>query len=475
MSGVWDDRGFPREAEPLVWSFKAPFHLLLALARTQAVESVVLGQTIRCGKDYAFLQPVYRELARSAGQAQVQATALAADTACGQELGELFAKKGTAEPATTQSAAPLPATPLQAAARALQRLIFLLVNAAVFFAAAAVSLAALELKQWNGLMPGQGKWKVVGEARKYGWLGALALAASAGLAMLVLLVGFQAGVPVTYHGGSGQGLTMASNFWPQVFGEGHSLALAAALAGTLAAFLGGRHRFSFKALAGVAVVGLFLLALPQTSYAVKRNALSLACADCVMDETGESLSVALAKIVAPMSQGKAWQLLAASTEPQAKKFFEEIDRLRYQGRREEALALLREFALRNQGRDSEAEALYRIGAISQSMGRSREAVNGFALAARRFPAHANAAAALYNAGTIAFSLKEYGEAVEALERLTKDYAGSPFRPAGLYYLALAYSASGQRDRAGQALGELIEKYPDHSMAEAAKSQQGLIG
>ena len=450
---VLDDTGVFKTGNGLVNTSDAAFHLVYALARVGSFGQVVIGQTSRCGANYVFLQPVYAEALHSVQRAYFLPKAQESPCLAGF-LKQFEAKNAgpiRSEAAQALAQAPLTKAPL------LPALVFTLLNALAFFGVAAVSAAALEVRHLKDF---EGYKKVL----------AAGLAAGALVSVGLLLAGFEAGLPLTYHGGRGLGFTLASNAWPGVLGEGHSLTLAAGLLGACVVFLCNPRRLSLRTALAVLAVVLFLFALPQTSYAMKRNAVSLACGECLRDETDEGLSLALVKLVAPLSQGRAWELAQKGVDADAEKFFDDIGRLRYQGRREEALALLREFARNNPGKPSEAEAFYLMGALQQSMGRSREAVESFRQVEKKFPAHPRAAGALYNAGTIALSIKDYGTAIESLERLVNAFPDSAFRPPALYYLGFAYEDSGQREKAGQAFRELAQKYPDHPMAQAAKGR-----
>ncbi len=450
---VLDDTGVFKTGNGVVNASDVAFHLVYALARVGSFGQVVIGQTTRCGADYGFLQPVYAEVLHSVQRAYFLPEAL--ESPCTAGFLKRFEAKDAGPLTPAEFGKIVQETP--APQGLLPAVMFMLLNALAFFGVAAVSAAALEvrhLKDFDG----------------YKKLLAAGLAAGALVSVGLLLAGFEAGLPLTYHGGRGLGFTLASNAWAGVLGEGHSLALAAGLLGACVVFLCHPRRLSLRTALAVLAIVLFLFALPQTSYVMKRNALSLACGECLRDETDAGLSLALVKLVGPLSQGRAWELAQKGIDADAEKFFGEIGRLRYQGRREEALALLREFARNNPGKPSEAESFYLMGAIQQSMGRSREAVESFRQAGKKSPNHPRAAGALYNAGTIALSIKDYGTAIDSLERLVNAFPDNAFRPPALYYLGFAYEESGQREKAGQAFRELAQKYPDNEMAKAARSR-----
>ncbi len=459
---VLDESGAFDGLTGMLSSDRSPFHLAYTLARSGAIGPVIIGASNRCGTHYGYLTPLYTEFAHAAENIFL-GEGLRQETPCGKEWYVRFQGRNPGVVSLEEALQKMRESSAQPerGASLPGKVLVALMHLSAFLAAGLVTFTAL------GLRPGL-------DLNGHRKLALAGLTASVVLAFTWFVLGFLMRQPLTYHGGTGQGFTLASMFWPGVLGEGHALTLIMAALGAGLALMAGKHAHKLEPRVVLACLALlfFMLALPQTSYLVKRNLISFTCAGCLQDETGEEWSGALVKLVAPLSQGKAWALLEPGNDAETKTFFEEIGKLRYQQRTDEALALLQEFVQHNQGKPAEAEALYVMGGLLQAKGNSREAVESFAAGAKKHPGHARAAASLYNAGTIALSLNEVRQVEDHLERLRTDYKASPYHPPGLYYLGIAYRQLGENEAANAAFTELIQGFPDHPMAEPAQKQLG---
>ena len=86
----------------------------------------------------------------------------------------------------------------------------------------------------------------------------------------------------------------------------------------------------------------------------------------------------------------------------------------------------------------------------------------FALASP-LPATESGDSQLFIAGFNAYQREEYGVAVEKLNRVIKEYPGSPFRDMSLFWLACASYRTGDHPEAARVISLFLKEYPDHPL------------
>ena len=86
----------------------------------------------------------------------------------------------------------------------------------------------------------------------------------------------------------------------------------------------------------------------------------------------------------------------------------------------------------------------------------------FALASP-LPATESGDSQLFIAGFNAYQREEYGVAVEKLNRVIKEYPGSPFRDMSLFWLACASYRTGDHPEAARIISLFLKEYPDNPL------------
>lgn len=121
-----------------------------------------------------------------------------------------------------------------------------------------------------------------------------------------------------------------------------------------------------------------------------------------------------------------------------------------------------------------AEGAYWSAMAHIASGDTEAAERGIDLFLAAFPEHAKSAELLYQRGRIAYARKDYERAVQVLSSYVLKYPQADYLPAALFWSAESLYALGRLPEADKLYRSLVERYPDHVKAEAARYRMALV-
>jgi tol-pal system protein YbgF len=116
------------------------------------------------------------------------------------------------------------------------------------------------------------------------------------------------------------------------------------------------------------------------------------------------------------------------------------------------------------------EELYRNALADYTKGNYDQAIAGFRSYLQAYPKTSLAANAQYWLGESYYGQKDYAKAVQEFEGVIRDYPENPKVPSALFKQGEAYLQVGDTKRAGEALCELLGKYPRTREARLARER-----
>lgn len=210
-----------------------------------------------------------------------------------------------------------------------------------------------------------------------------------------IVVGFLAGVPISYHGANSFGTTMASKFLPGILNEAHNFRFGLAVVGAFLAMAfaeGVRRKIELRSILLVFAIGGLLFVVPQTEYQAKKLSLVFFCAECSYD--GSLSLTRLQEIFNERAKRLGIEEAAMGfLRPSYREEFDETFRLFWLGKTEEAAKAMEEFAERRRESEYADYALYMAANIHLSAKRYDESGRVFKILLERYPKSAYAGSA----------------------------------------------------------------------------------
>lgn len=186
---------------------------------------------------------------------------------------------------------------------------------------------------------------------------------------------------------------------------------------------------------------------------------------------GKRLAISAALALAAL--GAAFGQATPQTTPQAETLRRGIE-LFAQGRYAESVPLFDGLFLDAGAAELRAEGAYWSAMAQLALGDARAADRAIDLFLANFPAHPRVAELSYQRGRVAYLLEDYERAVQALNAYLAADPDGEYAGAALFWAAESLYALGRLPEADKLYRGMLERFPDHVKAEAARYRVALV-
>lgn len=298
------------------------------------------------------------------------------------------------------------------------------------------------------------------------------------LQFLNILTGFQAHLPVTYHGASTLPLTMSSRSIP-FLEQAHSVRAVLLMLGVGFAFIfvrAVRRRISIRAFLVPILVFALFLTLPQTEFSAKRTIGAFACGDCGINYRGQ---LDLLNTVNLYSAVRANADLSAIFEENSQDMLNKARGLRLQGKYPEAIEAFEEILYSRPIDRDLIPPLIELADLSSYTGDYGKAITALQVALDTGPDQGELGNILLTLGTVyerQGGTENFKKALDIYTECIESVGVEDYVVVCTYNRAERYRENEEFANAIKDYKEIVEKYPEHRTAPTARQRlEGLLG
>ncbi|MFH1225428.1 MAG: tetratricopeptide repeat protein [Candidatus Diapherotrites archaeon] len=298
------------------------------------------------------------------------------------------------------------------------------------------------------------------------------------LQFLNILAGFQAHLPVTYHGASTLPLTMSSRSIP-FLEQAHSVRAVLLMLGVGFAFIfvrAVRRRISIRAFLVPILIFALLLTLPQTEFSAKRTIGAFACGDCGINYRGQ---LDWLNTINLYSAVRANSDLSALFEESSQDMLNKARGLRLQGKYPEAIEAFEEILYSRPIDRDLIPPLIELADLSSYTGDYGKAITALQIALDTGPDQSEKGNILLGLGTVyerQGGAENFKKAMDIYTECIGSVGVEDYVVVCMFRRAEKYGQNGEFANAVKDYKEIVEKYPEHRMAPTARQRlEGLMG
>jgi len=337
-----------------------------------------------------------------------------------------------------------------------KRIIFILYLLVGFFAPAFLFLKAFEIKnikQWIGFA-------------------IIIILSGFGLLFAIVITGFLAHMPVTYHGATLTPFTMSTRALPLI-AQAHNVRLVILAFAIFFAFVFAkriREKISIRIFFIPILIFAFLLTLPYTEFSFKRGLMGLACGNCGIHYSGRLDVINIQNVYA----GLRGQGISSILFEEDREFLYTAERLEKELKRRDAIKAYKDFVANYPDSDLVFTAYVRIGELHRHFKENDSALEYFQKALQIADEKSTFAQLYPRIADTYDALGKFDEAISIYEKLAGLEENRSRKSYFTYRIGLIQEKKGDYEGAIETYKRMISEYPETRDAVFAKERMNKL-